>query len=123
VLPLAASDQPSGTNDGQLVRRKRLSVPCLPQREVAALLCAALTLAKTLGRFRFVKFATLGTRGIPDRYGGFETFAEELSTRLAARGRQVTVYCRQKSDVPKWGRFPTCPSGIIIVLCALCVSA
>jgi glycosyltransferase involved in cell wall biosynthesis len=36
----------------------------------------------------------VGTRGIPARYGGFETFAEELSTRLAARGHQVTVYCR-----------------------------
>ena len=39
--------------------------------------------------------ALVGTRGIPARYGGFETFAEELSTRLAARGHRVTVYCRQ----------------------------
>jgi len=36
-----------------------------------------------------------GTRGIPARYGGFETFAEELSVRLAARGHRVTVYVRQ----------------------------
>jgi glycosyltransferase involved in cell wall biosynthesis len=50
-----------------------------------------------------VKFAILGTRGIPARYGGFETFAEELSTRLAARGHQVTVYCRQKSASPYRG--------------------
>lgn len=41
-------------------------------------------------------FAILGTRGIPARYGGFETFAEELSMRLAARGHRVTVYCREK---------------------------
>jgi len=41
-----------------------------------------------------VKVAILGTRGIPANYGGFETFAEELSTRLAARGHRVTVYCR-----------------------------
>jgi glycosyltransferase involved in cell wall biosynthesis len=47
-----------------------------------------------------LKFAILGTRGIPARYGGFETFAEELSTRLAARGHRVTVYCRQKSTSP-----------------------
>lgn len=40
-----------------------------------------------------MKIAILGTRGIPARYGGFETFAEELATRLAARGQQVTVYC------------------------------
>jgi glycosyltransferase involved in cell wall biosynthesis len=43
-----------------------------------------------------VRFAILGTRGIPARYGGFETLAEELSTRLAARGHQVTVYCRER---------------------------
>jgi len=43
-----------------------------------------------------VRIALLGTRGIPANYGGFETFAEELSTRLAARGHQVTVYCRER---------------------------
>jgi glycosyltransferase involved in cell wall biosynthesis len=36
----------------------------------------------------------MGIRGIPANYGGFETFAEELSTRLVLRGHQVTVYCR-----------------------------
>src|SRR5262252_2052567 len=41
-----------------------------------------------------MKLAILGTRGIPANYGGFETFAEELSTRLATRGHDVTVYCR-----------------------------
>jgi glycosyltransferase involved in cell wall biosynthesis len=43
-----------------------------------------------------VRIAILGTRGIPANYGGFETFAEELSTRLAGRGHQVTVYCRER---------------------------
>jgi glycosyltransferase involved in cell wall biosynthesis len=43
-----------------------------------------------------VRFAIVGTRGIPARYGGFETFAEELSTRLAARGHHLTVYCRER---------------------------
>lgn len=43
-----------------------------------------------------LKIALLGTRGIPARYGGFETFAEELSTRLVARGHEVTVYARHK---------------------------
>jgi len=38
--------------------------------------------------------AILGTRGIPANYGGFETFAEELSHRLVGRGHEVTVYCR-----------------------------
>ena len=41
-----------------------------------------------------MKLALLGTRGIPANYGGFETFAEQLSVRLARRGHQVTVYCR-----------------------------
>ncbi len=41
-----------------------------------------------------MKIAILGTRGIPARYGGFETFADELSRRLARRGHDVTVYCR-----------------------------
>src|SRR5579871_1985759 len=43
-----------------------------------------------------MRIALLGTRGIPANYGGFETFAEELSTRLVSRGHQVTVYCRQR---------------------------
>lgn len=41
-----------------------------------------------------LKIAILGTRGIPASYGGFETFAEELSTRLVGRGHEVTVFCR-----------------------------
>lgn len=43
-----------------------------------------------------MRFAIVGTRGIPARYGGFETFAEELSTRLAERGHEVRVYCRNQ---------------------------
>lgn len=42
-----------------------------------------------------MKIAILGTRGIPANYGGFETFAEQLSTRLVARGHAVTVYGRK----------------------------
>ncbi len=42
-----------------------------------------------------LRIAILGTRGIPARYGGFETFAEELSTRLAGRGHRVEVFCRK----------------------------
>ena len=43
-----------------------------------------------------MRIALLGTRGIPASYGGFETFAEQLSTRLAARGHEVFVYCRNR---------------------------
>jgi glycosyltransferase involved in cell wall biosynthesis len=38
--------------------------------------------------------ALLGSRGIPARYGGYETLLEELGPRLVERGHQVTVYCR-----------------------------
>lgn len=43
-----------------------------------------------------MRIALLGTRGIPANYGGFETFAEEISVRLTERGHHVTVYCRTK---------------------------
>jgi glycosyltransferase involved in cell wall biosynthesis len=43
-----------------------------------------------------MRIALLGTRGIPANYGGFETFAEELSRRLVERGHRVTVYCRNR---------------------------
>jgi glycosyltransferase involved in cell wall biosynthesis len=41
-----------------------------------------------------MRIAIMGTRGVPAAYGGFETFAEELGSRLAARGHEVTVYGR-----------------------------
>ena len=44
-----------------------------------------------------LKIAIAGTRGVPARYGGFETFAAELSTRLVACGHEVAVYCRSGS--------------------------
>jgi glycosyltransferase involved in cell wall biosynthesis len=50
-----------------------------------------------------VRIAVLGTRGIPAAYGGFETFAEELSARLAARGHDVTVYARPSRAGPRAG--------------------
>lgn len=43
-----------------------------------------------------MRIGLLGTRGIPANYGGFETFAEELSWRLVERGHRVTVYGREK---------------------------
>jgi glycosyltransferase involved in cell wall biosynthesis len=49
-----------------------------------------------------VRIALLGTRGIPANYGGFETFAEELSARLVERGHDVTVYCRERSPEPRY---------------------
>ncbi|WP_256793622.1 DUF1972 domain-containing protein [Terrabacter sp. Ter38] len=42
-----------------------------------------------------LSIAMLGTRGVPARYGGFETAVEEVGRRLAARGHHVRVYCRE----------------------------
>ncbi len=44
--------------------------------------------------------AILGSRGIPARYGGFETFAEELAKRLVQSGINVTVYCESSGQAP-----------------------
>ncbi len=34
----------------------------------------------------------LGTKGIPAKWGGIEKYIQEVSTRLAARGHEITVY-------------------------------
>ena len=47
-----------------------------------------------------MKVALLGSRGIPNRYGGYETLLEELAVRLVKRGFEVTVYCRSHSTPP-----------------------
>ena len=39
-----------------------------------------------------MKIGILGTRGIPNAYGGFEQFAEHLSAGLVKKGHEVSVY-------------------------------
>lgn len=66
--------------------------------------------------------AVLGSRGIPARYGGFETFAERLAVGLSERGYDVTVFCEGEDtnspplfggvklsyvSAPAWGPFRT----------------
>lgn len=55
--------------------------------------------------------AIAGTRGVPARYSGFETFAEELGRRLVDRGHRVTVYGR----VPYVGPRPRRHLGMRVV--------
>jgi glycosyltransferase involved in cell wall biosynthesis len=43
---------------------------------------------------RGLRVAMVGTRGVPARYGGFETAVEEIGRRLVERGHHVTVYRR-----------------------------
>jgi len=49
--------------------------------------------------------ALLGSRGIPGRYGGYETLVEELAVRLVERGWRVTVYCRSHFTPPSLVRY------------------
>lgn len=45
-----------------------------------------------------MKIAILGTRGVPNYYGGFEQFAEFFSVYLAEKGHEV--YCYNSHDHP-----------------------
>lgn len=57
---------------------------------------------------RRLTVAMIGTRGIPARYGGFETAVEEVGRRLVERGHQVIVYtrrprgCDKNDDIPAY---------------------
>ena len=48
-----------------------------------------------------MRIGILGTRGIPPKYGGFETLADELGRGLSERGHQVVVYGRSGYGQPK----------------------
>lgn len=45
-----------------------------------------------------LRIAMIGTRGVPARYGGFETCVEEVGRRLAGAGHQVRVFCRPTGE-------------------------
>jgi len=53
-----------------------------------------------------LSIAILGTRGIPNRYGGFEECAEQLAVRWAKQGIKVRVYHTHHHPVvdPVWMR-------------------
>jgi rhamnosyltransferase len=44
-----------------------------------------------------MKIAIVGSRGIPAKYGGFETFAQGLTENLVERGYEVSVSCEYES--------------------------
>ncbi len=63
-----------------------------------------------------MKIAIAGTRGIPNKYGGFEQFAQEISVELNSKGHDVTVFspaCRN-DGFEQWNNIKikkvTCPS-------------
>jgi len=45
-----------------------------------------------------MNIAIIGTRGIPNHYGGFEQFADILSQGLVKKGHKVTVYCSKSHN-------------------------
>ena len=47
-----------------------------------------------------LRIAVVGTRGVPSTYSGLETSTESLYAILAARGHDVTVYCRAGQAAP-----------------------
>jgi len=47
-----------------------------------------------------VRIAMIGTRGVPAKYGGFETAVEEVGSRLVGLGHDVVVYCRGDDRTP-----------------------
>ncbi|WP_405096596.1 glycosyltransferase family 4 protein [Micromonospora sp. NBC_01412] len=44
--------------------------------------------------WRPLRVAMIGQKGVPATYGGIERHVEEMASRLAAFGHEVTVYCR-----------------------------
>lgn len=48
-----------------------------------------------------IRIAILGTRGIPNNYGGFEQNAENLSLHFVNQGHEVTVYSPSEHPYPK----------------------
>lgn len=59
--------------------------------------------------------AILGSRGIPARYGGFETFVDELSRRLVQRGVRVTVFCEAEETPGDLDDKPTEYEGVELI--------
>ncbi|WP_269779364.1 DUF1972 domain-containing protein [Propioniciclava soli] len=55
----------------------------------------------------------IGTRGVPARYGGFETAIEEVGSRLADSGHRVTVFRRHGDPAQRErkGMEPACRAG------------
>ena len=47
---------------------------------------------------KLLKIAIVGTRGLPAKYGGYETFAEHFVSHFIEMGHEVIVACERNSD-------------------------
>lgn len=61
-----------------------------------------------------MRIAIIGIRGLPPRYGGSETMAEEVGSRLARNGHEVVAYCRYH-NLKKGEKAPRTYKGIRLV--------
>ena len=52
-----------------------------------------------------MKLAIIGQKGIPSRAGGVEIHVEEIASRLACYGENVTVYCRESYCEEKYDKY------------------
>ena len=52
-----------------------------------------------------MRIALVGTRGVPARYGGFETCVEQVGMRLVKAGHDVVVYCRGTDGGERLGEY------------------
>jgi glycosyltransferase involved in cell wall biosynthesis len=52
-----------------------------------------------------MKIAIFGARGIPAKWGGFDTFVTNLAPRLVQRGHEVTVFCMPKYSLSEKPEF------------------
>lgn len=41
-----------------------------------------------------MRIAIFGARGVPSKWGGFDTFVTELAPRLVEMGHEVTIFCQ-----------------------------
>ncbi len=62
-----------------------------------------------------MKIGVIGQKGIPSRAGGVEIHVEELASRLASSGNDITVYCRKSycdeiKDVHRGAKLKYIPS-------------
>lgn len=53
-----------------------------------------------VGADRSMRIAFIGARGVVSAYSGIETYYEEVGSRLAAMGHEVTAYCRSHFTPP-----------------------
>lgn len=52
-----------------------------------------------------MKIAVIGIKGIPAKYGGFETCVDETSHRLAKKGIEINVFCRNPFTTEKISKY------------------